>query len=163
MQRSAVSGDKRANIHAGGSGEAFLMDPKAKKLAIDAAHAVGCTICAIDLLKGPTGHTVIEVNISPGLQGITKATGLDIADMMAKYLFEQTQEMKSQKKDKKTVSTMKELGLEGTDETEIFDQPDFRSDRLLLPPIITKMSQFKPKEDLSFKVSKGKITIKRMK
>ncbi|MFQ5620264.1 MAG: RimK family alpha-L-glutamate ligase [Candidatus Nanoarchaeia archaeon] len=162
MQRSAVSGEKRANIHAGGSGEAFLMDPKAKKLAIDAAHAVGCEISAIDLLKGPKGHTVIEVNISPGLQGITKATGINVADKMAKYLFDKTLEMKSKKKVKSTESVMQELGLEDTDTTEVVDAPDFRADRLLLPSLVTKLAAFKPKDEICYKVNKGKISIKKI-
>lgn len=121
MKRKAAAGEKRANIHAGGSGEAIQLDEKATKTAIAAARAVGCDICAIDILKGPKGHTVLEVNISPGLQGITRVTGIDVADKMAKFLYEKT--LAKQKVTPVTEVT-KEMGIEGP--MEFIAHPDFR-------------------------------------
>ena len=163
MQRKAALGEKRANIHAGGSGEAIQLDEKAKKIAVAAAQAVGCDICAIDILKGPKGYTVLEVNISPGLQGITRVTGLDVAGKLAKFLHDKTVAFKAEKASQSVGAVKKELGLEGKpDVTEVIAHPDFRGERLLVPEIASQLAQFKATEDLVFKAQKGKIVIKRL-
>src|SRR3989344_5057792 len=72
MKRKAVRGEMRANIHAGGTGESTILDEKTKRIAIDTAISIGADICAVDMLESPKGPVVIEANLSPGLQGITK-------------------------------------------------------------------------------------------
>jgi ribosomal protein S6--L-glutamate ligase len=92
MQRIAVQGEKRANIHAGAIGEPIDLDPATESIAVKAAKAVGAEICGVDMLIGRKGPLVIEINVSPGLQGITKATGLDVAAMIAKHLYKRAEE-----------------------------------------------------------------------
>jgi len=91
MKRKAVEGEKRSNIHAGGKGEAYTPSVEVRKLAVDSAKAIGAEICAVDILEGHKGPLVMEVNLSPGLQGISAATKVDIASKIARYLFENTQ------------------------------------------------------------------------
>ena len=88
MKRKADGREKRANFHMGGTGEPVTLDTKTKNLAIKAAKVLGADICAVDMLEGVKSPLVIEVNLSPGLQLITKTTEIDVADKMAHYLFE---------------------------------------------------------------------------
>lgn len=97
MRRIGKLDEKRANLHAGGIGENVSLDEKTKDIAIRAAKAVGAQIAGIDILESKRGPLVIEANISPGLQGITKATGIDVADEIAKYLYKKTLEYKHNK------------------------------------------------------------------
>lgn len=155
MKRKAVTGEKRANIHAGAKGEAVVLDQKTKKIAVQTAKAAGCSICAVDLLESVRGPMVIEFNLSPGLQGITKATKVDAADKIAKYLFEQTQKRKEAGQEKKEKKTMKEL----LPEQEILTKLDFRGDRILLPEFVSKLTKFKDDKDVCIKASKGKLAV----
>ncbi|MFQ5475155.1 MAG: RimK family alpha-L-glutamate ligase [Candidatus Nanoarchaeia archaeon] len=86
MKRKAVEGEKRANIHAGGTGEMCQLDYNTKQIAIKTARVIGAEICAVDILESVKGPLVIEVNLSPGLQGISKATDLNVAEAIGKYL-----------------------------------------------------------------------------
>lgn len=79
MKRRSSGEDKRSNIHAGGVGESCQIDAKTASIAIKAAKAVGVEICGVDLLETARGPLVLEVNLSPGLQGITEASGVDVA------------------------------------------------------------------------------------
>ncbi len=92
MKRKAGGEDKRANLHAGGNAEIFLPDDRLKRIAIKTAQILNAGICGIDILESPRGPLVIEANISPGLQGITAATKINIAEIIAKYLIEKTKE-----------------------------------------------------------------------
>src|SRR3989339_609190 len=78
MRRKAQRDEKRANIHAGGSGEYVELDRISRKLAIDTAKALNARICGVDILEGPTGPLIIEANISPGLQGLSSVSRIDI-------------------------------------------------------------------------------------
>ncbi len=155
MKRKAVKGDKRANIHAGGKGEAVTLDQKTKKVAIQTAQAAGCSICAVDILESAKGPMVIEFNLSPGLQGITKATKVDVADKIAKYLFEQSKQRKDVEKGQKEKKTMKEI----LPEQEILTKLDFRGNRILLPEFISKLTKFKEDKDVVVKANKGKLFV----
>jgi ribosomal protein S6--L-glutamate ligase len=99
MKRKAAFGEARANFHSGGTGERFEPDPMSKKIAISVARAIRAEICAVDILPSKRGPLVIEANISPGLQLISKTTGVDIADEIAKYLFQRTSEIRQKKED----------------------------------------------------------------
>jgi ribosomal protein S6--L-glutamate ligase len=116
MKRKAVKGEKRANIHAGAVAEPYELDNYGKKIAIQTAQAVGADVCGVDMLESSRGPLVIEVNLSPGLQGITKTTGVDVADEIAKFLYDKTKEFKSLEHDEKAKGILGELGINGVGE-----------------------------------------------
>jgi ribosomal protein S6--L-glutamate ligase len=160
MKRKAEVGEKRANIHAGGIGEPFLADAHTKKIAIAASKSIGAEICAVDLLEGIKGPVVIELNISPGLQGITAATEIDVADKIAKYLFEKTKERSESGKTKKTKEILKDVNI-GAGQ-DIITQLDFRSNRILLPELATKISKLDEKGEVILTVNKGEVKVKKI-
>jgi len=163
MKRKAVLGEKRANIHSGGQGEAFLPDSHMKKIAVEAAKAIGAEICAVDLLEGVKGPVVVEVNLSPGLQGIKQATGINVEDKIAKYLYEKTKAFTEKGTKQGTGEIMKEIAVEkGAKEQQIVTNLDFRGERVLLPKIITDMGRINEKDEFIIKVKKGKIEIEKV-
>jgi len=160
MKRKAIVGEKRSNIHAGGVGEAVELDAHTKKIAADVAHAIGAEICAVDMLDSPKGPLVIEANLSPGLQGITKATRIDVADKIARYIFEKAKNFTESGKKAHTDRIMNELNLENKSPSQnILTNLDFRGSRILLPKIITDITKFNDKEELVIKAKKGKVEI----
>jgi ribosomal protein S6--L-glutamate ligase len=83
MQRKAADADEfRANVHLGGQVSMVKLTADEKKSAIAAAKAMGLMVAGVDILRSNTGPKVLEVNSSPGLEGIEAATGSDIAAMM---------------------------------------------------------------------------------
>ncbi len=86
MRRKALSGDFRSNIHRGGTAEVVKITPKERKMAVQAAKIIGLNVAGVDIVRSERGPLVLEVNSSPGLKGIEAASGLDIADMIIKYL-----------------------------------------------------------------------------
>jgi ribosomal protein S6--L-glutamate ligase len=159
MKRKAEIGEKRANIHAGGVGEAYIPDAYAKKIAVKAAKSMGAEVCAVDMLESVKGSVVIEINISPGLQGITEATEIDVAEKIAKYLYEKTKERHDVKKKKQAKEIMKDIdNVVGQD---IIMQLDFRGNRIFLPEIATKICKIKEKDEVCVNVKKDQISIKK--
>jgi len=79
MQRSAGPGEFRANLHRGGTAEKAVLSAKEKRIAVRAAAALGLGIAGVDLLRSKRGPLLLEVNASPGLEGIEAATGVDVA------------------------------------------------------------------------------------
>ena len=79
MKRKAAPGEFRANIHRGGTAEEVPLSPEEKTTAKLAAKAMGLKVAGVDLLRSESGPLVLEVNSSPGLEGIEKATKKDIA------------------------------------------------------------------------------------
>src|SRR3989344_1576892 len=161
MKRKAVRGEFRANIHAGGTGEPIVLDEKTKRIAIDTSISIGADVCAVDMLESPKGPLVIEVNLSPGLQGITKATGINVADKIAKYLFEKSEIFSARDRDEATQRIFEDLGLSGEMATQIITNLDFRANRILLPKIATDISQFAGTDEVVVKVEKGKVFIEK--
>ncbi len=162
MQRKAEQGEKRANIHVGGTGESVNLDPYTKNIAVKTAKAMNCGVCAVDILEGIKGPSVIEINLSPGLQGITKATKVDVADKIAKYLYNNTKSFLSEAKDSSANGIFKDLGIdinETSTPQEIITSADLRGERLLLPPVITKLCQISEDDELIIKAEKGKLEI----
>lgn len=98
MQRQSLDEDFRSNIHQGGAGEKVMLDQDAKKLAVKAAKKLGLELAGVDLVRSNRGPLVIEVNSSPGLEGIEKATGKDIASKVIKFV--ETNARRKPKKDK---------------------------------------------------------------
>lgn len=79
MRRKAQPGEFRSNVHRGASTEAVHLDPPYESTAIRAAQIMGLRIAGVDMLETSTGPQVMEVNSSPGLEGVEKATGVDVA------------------------------------------------------------------------------------
>ena len=86
MRRVAANGDFRANIHAGGKGETVHLSPEERTMAVKAAALLKLPIAGVDILQSDNGPMLLEVNSSPGLQGIEKATGKDIASEIIRYI-----------------------------------------------------------------------------
>ena len=162
MRRKAVKGEMRANIHTGGTGESCVLDERTKRIAIDTAISIGAEVCAVDMLESPKGSMVIEVNLSPGLQGITKATGINVADKIAKYLFEKSEIFSARDRDEATQKIFDDLGLSGEMAQQIITNLDFRASRILLPKIVTDISQFGEKDEVVLKVEKGKLVVEKL-
>jgi ribosomal protein S6--L-glutamate ligase len=86
MQREASAGDFRANLHRGGSASAAVLSSAEKRIAVRAAGALGLGIAGVDLLRSARGPLVLEVNASPGLEGIEAATGVDVSTRIIEHL-----------------------------------------------------------------------------
>ena len=160
MKRRAQKGEKRSNIHAGGVGEPIVLDAYTKKIAVKAAKALGCDICAVDILEDIKGPIVIEVNLSPGIQGLMESTGKDVAEIIAKHLHKKTSEMQQVGKESSAKEIFEDIGTEKT-EKEIVTTLDFRGERVLLPNIISKMAGLQENIDYSVKVKKDEVKIKK--
>ncbi|MDZ3822573.1 MAG: 30S ribosomal protein S6--L-glutamate ligase [Pseudoxanthomonas sp.] len=86
MERSAAAGEFRANLHRGGKASAVELSAAETDLAIRACRAVGLNIGGVDLLRSRRGPLVLEVNSTPGLEGIEAATGIDVAGAIVAYI-----------------------------------------------------------------------------
>ncbi len=91
MRRRAQAGEFRSNVHRGGKAERVALDPEYGKTAVLAAHVMGLHVAGVDMLEGRDGPALMEVNSSPGLEGIEKATGVDVAGAIIEYLEERVQ------------------------------------------------------------------------
>ncbi|MDM5270750.1 30S ribosomal protein S6--L-glutamate ligase [Sulfurovum sp. zt1-1] len=88
MKRQGAEGDFRSNLHQGGSATAHKLTRKERATAIAAAKAMGLGVCGVDMIPSDRGPLVMEVNSSPGLEGIEKSTGIDIAGKIMDYIAE---------------------------------------------------------------------------
>jgi ribosomal protein S6--L-glutamate ligase len=86
MKRQAPEGEFRSNLHRGGSAELIKITPKERATAVRAAKVMGLNVAGVDILRSERGPLVMEVNSSPGLEGIETATGKDIAGMIIDFL-----------------------------------------------------------------------------
>jgi ribosomal protein S6--L-glutamate ligase len=86
MKRQAKEGEFRSNLHRGGSAEVIELTREEEIAAIKAANALKLGVAGVDMLQSERGPLIIEVNSSPGLEGIEKATGKDIAGQIVKYI-----------------------------------------------------------------------------
>jgi ribosomal protein S6--L-glutamate ligase len=86
MKRQAPEGEFRSNLHRGGSAQIVHLSPEEEETAIRAAKAMKLGVAGVDLLQSNRGPLIIEVNSSPGLEGIETATGKDIAGKIIEYL-----------------------------------------------------------------------------
>ena len=89
MRRTAAGQEFRSNVHRGGQTEAVELDPEYERTAVKAAHILNLHVAGVDMLEGKDGPVIMEVNSSPGLEGIEGCTGLDIAGEIIKYLEQQ--------------------------------------------------------------------------
>ncbi|PZQ13475.1 MAG: 30S ribosomal protein S6--L-glutamate ligase [Rhodanobacter denitrificans] len=86
MRRQAPEGEFRANLHRGGSATAVTLSSEEKRTALKAARAIGLDVAGVDLLRSQRGPLVLEVNASPGLEGIEAATGIDVAASVIRHI-----------------------------------------------------------------------------
>lgn len=86
MRRQSAPGDFRSNLHRGGRAQAIRLTPSERSTAVRAAKAMGLSVAGVDLLQSDEGPMVLEVNSSPGLEGIEEASGVDIADLIIEYI-----------------------------------------------------------------------------
>lgn len=86
MKRQAAPGEFRSNLHRGGSASVVRLSPAERKTAVDAAKTMGLNMCGVDILRSNSGPVVMEVNSSPGLEGIENATGKDVAKIVIQCL-----------------------------------------------------------------------------
>ena len=99
MKRQGKEGEFRSNLHRGGSASVFKLSRVEKATALKAAKAMGLAIAGVDMIQSKRGPLVLEVNSSPGLEGIENATGVDVADRIIAYI-EKTANKKRRPKDK---------------------------------------------------------------
>ena len=86
MMRKAKEGEFRSNLHRGGSAELIKITPEERSTAVRAANVMGLNVAGVDILRSNHGPVVMEVNSSPGLEGIERATGKDIAGMIIDFM-----------------------------------------------------------------------------
>ncbi len=88
MKRQAQAGEFRSNLHRGGTASLLKLTPEERSTATRAAKKMGLNVSGVDLLRSNHGPVVMEVNSSPGLEGIETATGKDVAAMIIKFIEE---------------------------------------------------------------------------
>ena len=86
MKRQGPEGEFRSNLHRGGSASLVRLTPEERSTAVRAAKVMGLGVCGVDLLRSNHGSVVMEVNSSPGLEGIEKASEKDVAGIIIQYL-----------------------------------------------------------------------------
>lgn len=86
MRRQAKEGEFRSNLHRGGSASLIRITPEERSTAVRAARTMGLNVSGVDILRSNHGPVVMEVNSSPGLEGIEKATGRDLAGMIIQFI-----------------------------------------------------------------------------
>lgn len=86
MKRQGIPGEFRSNLHRGGTAEVIELTKEERETAIKSAKKLGLAIAGVDMLRSSRGPLVMEVNASPGLEGIERATGVDIAEKIIEYV-----------------------------------------------------------------------------
>ena len=86
MMRKGKEGEFRSNLHRGGSAKLIKITPEERKTAVRSAQVMGLNVAGVDLLRSARGPVVMEVNSSPGLEGIENATQKDVASMIIEFI-----------------------------------------------------------------------------
>jgi ribosomal protein S6--L-glutamate ligase len=86
MKRTGAADDFRSNLHRGGSAETVKISPEERSTAVRAAKSMGLNVCGVDMLRANHGAVVMEVNSSPGLEGVERATGIDVAGKIIEFM-----------------------------------------------------------------------------
>lgn len=105
MRRSAVGDEFRSNVHRGGTTQVVELDAEYERVAVQAAQIMGLRVAGVDMLESDHGPLVMEVNSSPGLEGIEGATDLDIAGAIVDYIASQVDFPELDIRQRLTVST----------------------------------------------------------
>ncbi len=107
MMRTAPEGEFRSNIHRGGEGRLVKLSKEFEKAAIQAAQVLGLEIAGVDLMDSVSGPMILEVNSSPGFEGIERATGLNIAGTIVRHLSQKARQRKRPKRRARTAKRSK--------------------------------------------------------
>lgn len=163
MKRKGASEDARSNISIGGKGIPYELDFDTEQTALRAAKAIGAEVCAIDILESGKSY-VLEVNLSPGLK-ISKIINKNIADILAKFLYEKTKQFKTTKDSLHYNRTMEDIEKISQDKNTkgIITTPNIKLGIIKLPRIATTLSGFNIDDEIVIKAKKGKITIEKYK
>ena len=94
MKRQGAEGEFRSNIHRGGSAQAIKLTRQERSTAVKAAKLLGLNVAGVDMLQSSTGPKIMEVDSSPGLEGIENATGIDIAGKIIEFIEENAHKRK---------------------------------------------------------------------
>ena len=86
MMRTAPKGEFRSNIHRGGEGKLIRLPKSFERAAIQASKVLDLQVAGVDLMESSSGPMILEVNSSPGFEGIEKATGLNIAEAIVSHM-----------------------------------------------------------------------------
>ncbi len=86
MKRQSKEGDFRSNLHRGGTSENIKLSYEEENIALRAAKAMRLGVCGVDLLQSDRGPLVLEVNSTPGLEGIENTTGINISEKIISYI-----------------------------------------------------------------------------
>lgn len=86
MRRQGAPGEFRSNLHQGGSAEKIKLTPEERSTAVRAAKTMGLNVCGVDMLRSNHGPVVMEVNSSPGLEGIEETTGVDVGGKVIEFI-----------------------------------------------------------------------------
>jgi len=86
MKRTGAKGEFRSNLHRGGSAESIKITAEERLTAVRAAKTMGLNVCGVDMLRSNHGPVVMEVNSSPGLEGVEKVSGIDIAGKIIEFM-----------------------------------------------------------------------------
>ncbi|NVJ97980.1 MAG: 30S ribosomal protein S6--L-glutamate ligase [Alphaproteobacteria bacterium] len=86
MKRKGAEGEFRSNLHRGGSSQTVRITPEERSTAVRAAKAMGLNVAGVDMLRSNHGPVIMEVNSSPGLEGIETATGIDVAGKVIEFI-----------------------------------------------------------------------------
>ncbi len=86
MKRTGADGDFRSNLHRGGGAEPHELSDDERSTAVRAAQALGLNVCGVDMLPSARGPVIMEVNSSPGLEGVETSTGIDVAGAIVAFL-----------------------------------------------------------------------------
>jgi len=100
IKRQAKPGEFRSNLHRGGSAELIKITPQERAVAVRSAKIMGLNVAGVDLLRSNHGPAVMEVNSSPGLEGIETATGKDVAGMIIQFLEKNAEKHKTRTRGK---------------------------------------------------------------
>lgn len=100
MKRQGAEGEFRSNLHRGGSAKLIRLTKEERATAVNAAKVMGLNVCGVDILQSNNGPVVMEVNSSPGLEGIETATNKDVADLIFSFIEKQAKPHKTKTKGK---------------------------------------------------------------
>src|SRR5690606_35020494 len=100
MRRQSKEGEFRSNLHRGGTAQLVKITPEERSTAVRAARIMGLNVAGVDLLRSNHGAVVMEVNSSPGLEGIEQATGKDVAGIIIDFIEKNAKPNKTQTRGK---------------------------------------------------------------
>jgi len=84
--RTGEEGEFRSNLHMGGTAKSIKISSEERSTAIRAAKSMGLNVCGVDMLRSNHGPVVMEINSSPGLEGVEKSTGIDVAGKIIEFI-----------------------------------------------------------------------------